>query len=148
MTDSGLHGQLVVETELPALLLVHSLLKLHTSDLAQPTASGSRASIAKEEPGQWTQMQPSLEGLLSCKCAPFHTCCSGGLLWSGLLSWFAFCLHCCSPLSLHTSTIWNCNSTEDLCNFAHPLCYVLPCGPTPTQIYQVQSIFFYLFLIA
>lgn len=63
MTGSGLHGPLVVEPELPALLSVHVPFKLHTSDLAQPIASDPGANVAKEEPGQRTPVQPSPGGL-------------------------------------------------------------------------------------
>lgn len=147
MTGSVLHGPLVVEPELPALLSVHVPFKLHTSDLGQPIACDPGASVAKEGPGQQTPVQASPEGLcppeLQMSTSP--SCCSCAFLWSWLLSWFAFG---CSPLSLHACTIWDWNSAEELRSFAYPLRHVRPCGPTPTQIYQVQSVLLLLFLIA
>lgn len=143
LTGSRLHELLVVQPENSALLPVHVPLKLHTSDLAQSTASDSRASISKEEPGQQTSMQPSSEGHclseLQMSTLPHKLLLLLSLEPSSLL----VCLlpSLLQPPSLHACTIWNHNSANDLCNFAHPLCHILPCGPTPTQIYQVQSVF-------
>lgn len=150
MTGPGLHGQLV-EPALPALLLGHLPLKLHTSHPAQPKASGSRASSAKKELGQQTQMQPSPDGLCppELQMSTLPHSCSCGFLWSRLLSWLAFCLLCCSPLSPHASTIWKCNSAKDGRNFAHPLRHVLlSVGPHQRRFTKYREFSFYSFLIA